>query len=232
MPAQAAARSALTADERKLGAIVIDIGGAVTSLALIRDDKILAAESISLGGMHLTNDVAQGLSTSIAHAERMKTLWGTLIEGGHNEREMLAVPLLGERGTDAMQRVPRSHLTTILRARVEEILEHCVARLATPAFAAGAGCRVILTGGTSQLPGLAELAAKLLQHSVRIGSLAAVNGLLPQHQHPGMAACVGTILLAAQPQPQYALPQETQAAFARANQGYARRLSHWLAAAF
>ena len=71
----------------------------------------------------VTNDVAQGLSTPLAHAERMKTLWGNVLPGGHGEREMLAVPLVGERGTDTIQKVPKSYLTNILQARLEEIFE-------------------------------------------------------------------------------------------------------------
>ena len=59
--------------------------------------------------MHVTNDIARGMSTSIAHAERMKTLWGSALAASIDEREMLSVPLLGERGVDTVQQGAARH---------------------------------------------------------------------------------------------------------------------------
>ena len=227
----AAGKSALTADERNLGSVVIEIGGSVTSMAFIRNDKLVAAESFNMGGQLLTNDVAHGLNTSIAHAERMKTLFGTAIEGGHAERDMLAVPLLGEKGTDSVQRVARAFLTQILVARLEEIFEHCAARLASPAFAQSAGLRVVLTGGTSQLPGLPELAARVLNRTVRSGFSTVLNGMNEHHRHGGFAVLSGALLYAAKPDAHYALPDKARTAMAQARMGYARKLGRWLAEA-
>ncbi|WP_196502848.1 cell division protein FtsA [Aestuariivirga litoralis] len=224
----AAGKSALTPDERALGAVVIDMGGAVTSCAFIRGDRLVAARSTNLGGHHLTNDVAQGLATSVAHAERMKTLWGSCIPGGHGDREMLAVPLLGERGTDAVTRVPKAHLTNILRARLEEILEHCAKDLAQGPFAASAGMRVVLTGGTSQLHGVADLASHILQRQVRVGASASLNGINEYQRHGGFAVATGALVHAAKPDVNYAVPQETQDALARQQVGFARRMGRWL----
>jgi len=227
----AAAKAALTADERNLGAIVIDMGGAVTSCALIRNERLVAATSVNLGGHHLTNDVAQGLATSIAHAERMKTLWGSCIPGGHGDREMLAVPLLGERGTDAVTRVPKAYLTNILRARLEEILELCARDLSEGAFANSGSLRVVLTGGSSQLHGVAELASQILQRQVRVGGAAALNGGSEYQRHGGFSVVTGALVHAAKPDVNYAVPQETQAAMARSQVGFARRMGRWLAEA-
>lgn len=227
----AAAKAALTPDERALGALVIDIGGAVTSCAFIRNERLVAAKSLTLGGHHLTHDVAHGLATSVAHAERMKTLWGSCIPGGHGDREMLAVPLLGERGTDAVTRVPKSFLTSILRARLEEILEHCARDLSEGPFAASAGLRVVLTGGTSQLHGVADLASHILQRQVRVGGSASLNGINDYQRHGGFAVVTGALIHAAKPDLHYAVPQETQAAMARSQVGFARRMGRWLAEA-
>jgi len=227
----AAAKAALTPDERNLGAIVIDMGGAVTSCALIRNERLVAATSVNLGGHHLTNDVAQGLATSIAHAERMKTLWGSCIPGGHGDREMLAVPLLGERGTDAVTRVPKAYLTNILRARLEEILELCARDLSEGAFANSGSLRVVLTGGSSQLHGVAELASQILQRQVRVGGAAALNGVSEYQRHGGFSVITGALVHAAKPDVNYAVPQETQAAMARSQVGFARRMGRWLAEA-
>ncbi len=227
----AAAKAALTPDESKLGTMVIDLGGAVTSMAFVRNGKLVAADSFNLGGRHLTNDVAQGLSTSIAHAERMKTLWGTALGGGHGDREMLAVPLLGEKGTDSVQRVPKSMLSSILRARLEEILELCAARLSSGLMSVGASSRVVLTGGASQMPGLLELSAQILQRPVRMGLTSALNGLSEHQRHGGLAASAGALIHAVQPDMQYAVPHQAELALERASLGYARRFGRWLAEA-
>ena len=227
----AAAKAALTPDELSLGAIVIDMGGAVTSLALMRNDKLVAAESLGIGGQHVTNDVAQGLSTPLAHAERMKTLWGNVLPGGHGERELLAAPLVGERGTDTIQKVPKAYLTNILQARLEEIFEHIRQRLEQPSFAAAAGARVVLTGGASQLAGLREMAAAMLGRPVRLGTAASLNGLPEHMRNAGFAVATGALVYAAQPDQHYAVPQEAQAHLHRANMGYAKRVGQWLAEA-
>jgi cell division protein FtsA len=207
------------------------MGGAVTSIALLRHEKLVAAESINLGGAHLTNDVAQGLSTSVAHAERMKTLWGTVLQGGHGEREMLTVPLLGERGTDALHKVPKSMLTNILRARLEEILELLAGRLEQGAFATAMGAKVVLTGGASQLPGMRDLAAAVLQRPVRLGQPAALNGLPEHARGASFAVTTGALIHAANPDRHYAVPEQAQAQLERARMGYARRMTRWLAEA-
>jgi cell division protein FtsA len=227
----AAGKAALTPDEMELGAVLIDIGGAVTSLAFVRGGKLVAADSIALGGLHLTNDVAQGLSTSIAHAERMKTLFGNVLCGGHGEHELLAAPLLGERGADAMQKIPKSLLNNILRARADEMLEHISARLQSQAFAASAGSKIVLTGGAGQLAGLRELASHVLLRPVRLGQAAALNGLSENMRNAGLAAASGALIYGANPDRHYALPAAARNALQRAHMGYARRVGQWLAEA-
>ena len=224
----ASAKASLTLDEQTLGTIVIDMGGAVTSLAFVKNCKLVAADSIMLGGQHVTSDIAQGLSTSISHAERMKALFGSAIEGGHSDREMLAVPLLGERGTEAVHHVPRGQLAAIMRARLEEILEHCGTILASESFARAASSRVVLTGGASQIAGLRELASHVLQRSVRNGLAAPLNGLSDSRRNGSFAAVTGALVHGAKPELKYALPQQSRATFERAQMGYARRLGRWL----
>jgi cell division protein FtsA len=227
----AAAKSCLTADELELGTLLIDIGGAMTSIGYVRHGFLVASETIPLGGLHITNDVAQGLSTTLAHAERMKTLWGSVLPDGHDGREMLAVPLAGERGVDSVQKVPKSHLTNILRARSEEIFELVSSALQGPAFANINLARVVLTGGTSQLSGLRELAADVLGLPVRLGQAMAVHGLPEIARGSGFAVAVGGLCYAAAPDRHYAMPEEAQAQFTRSQMSYVRRMGHWLAEA-
>ncbi len=227
----AAAKAALTIDEQAMGTLLIDIGGAVTSLAFIKNSKLISAASIMLGGQCVTNDIAQGLSTSVSHAERMKTLFGSAIEGGHGDREMLAVPLLGEHGTEAVHHIARAHLSNIMRARLEEILEHCNAILATDTFARAASARVVLTGGASQSSGLRDLAGYVLQRPVRLGSAAALPNLPEAQRNGSFAAVTGALVHAANPDMKYDLPQRSKANFEAAQIGYVRRFGRWLAEA-
>ena len=113
-----------------------------------------------MGGQHITNDIARGLSTTIAHAERMKTLWGSALASAVDEREMISVPLLGERGVDTVQQVPKSMLTGIIRPRLEETFE--MLRDQARGFGRSAisrGRRLVITGGASQLNGVREVAS-------------------------------------------------------------------------
>jgi cell division protein FtsA len=228
----AAAKAALTADEIALGSLVIDMGGAMTSIGLFVNGHLVAADCVPLGGMHVTNDIAQGLSTTIAHAERMKTLFGAVLPDGHGDREMLSVPLLGERGVDTVQKVPKSYLTNILRPRMEEILELVREKLNGPAFASHAAGRVVLTGGGSQLTGIRDLASAVLGRQVRLAQPLALPGLPEHARHAGFAVAAGTLCYAVKPDQHYAVPQEAATAFQRAQMGYVRRVGQWLAEAF
>jgi cell division protein FtsA len=228
----AAAKSALTTDELELGSLVVDLGGAMTTIGLFANGKLVAADSVPLGGMHVTNDVAQGLSTTIAHAERMKTLFGTVLPNGHSERDMLAVPLLGERGVDTVHKVPKSYLTNILAPRLEEIFELVAAKISGRGFASLAAGRVVLTGGGSQLTGVRDLATSILGRQVRLASNLSQSGLPDHARHAGFAVAMGTLCYAARPDQHYLVPQDAANAFKRAQMGYARRVGQWLADAF
>jgi cell division protein FtsA len=227
----AAAKATLTPDEMSLGTVVVELGGALTSIGLFNNHKLVAADTVQLGGLNVTSDVAQGLSTTMAHAERMKTLWGNVLPEGHGEREMLAVPMLGERGVDTVQKVPKSMLTNILQARLEEIFELVREKIAQPAFNLPGSTRVVLTGGGSQLSGVRELAAAVLRRHVRLGQTAAIQGLPEHTRHAGFNVATGILCYSANPDKHYSVPQEAATAFQRAQMGYARRIGQWLAEA-
>ena len=230
MAPYAGAKSCLTPDELQLGTTVVDMGGAVTSIGHFKNGQLLAADTIQVGGGHVTNDIAQGLSTTIAHAERMKTMWGNVLAEGHSAHEMLAVPLLGERGVDAVQKVPKSYLSNILRPRVEETFELIHDRiLAVPKSVRAATSRVVLTGGASQLMGLRELATVILGVPVRLGKPVGFTNLPDRASNAGFAAMTGALVYAARPDRHFAIPEESVAYFERAKMGYARRVGQWLA---
>ena len=154
--------SVLADDEADHGAAVIDMGAGTTTMAVFSSGRFIHADGFALGGFHVTMDLARGLSTSIYDAERIKTLYGSVLAGGLDERDMITVPTVGTDERDPPQFVSRATLTRIIKPRVEEILEMVRDRLAASPFAAEPRARVILTGGASQLTGLPELATRIL----------------------------------------------------------------------
>ena len=228
----ASARAVLAEDEKALGVTVVDMGGATTSFAVFHENNLVTADVLPIGGQHITNDIARGLSTTIAHAERMKTLWGSALASAVDEREMISVPLLGERGVDTVQQVPKSMLTGIIRPRLEETFELLRARLEATGTQHLAGNRLVITGGASQLNGVREVAAQLLDRQVRLGSPAHVQGMPESAHSPGFAVCAGLLNYALKPDAHYALPKAKADAVARAQTGYVWRMGKWIADSF
>ncbi|MFT3987095.1 cell division protein FtsA [Aestuariivirga sp.] len=228
----AAAKAVLADDEMTLGTIVIDMGGATTSFAIFHDGALAFSDVVPLGGQHITNDIARGLSTTIAHAERMKTMWGSAQALQADEREMIAVPLLGERGVDTVQKVPKSMLTNIIRPRLEEIFEHVRSRIDAAPAAHLAGHRVVLTGGASLLTGMREVAMHLLGRQVRMGLPAHLQGMPESAHTPGFAVAAGLLNHALKPDVHYALPQHKARQLSDAQHGYMRKMGRWIADSF
>jgi cell division protein FtsA len=228
----AASRSVLAEDERTLGVTLVDMGGAVTSFAVFHDGRLVHADVVPLGGQHITNDIARGLCTSIAHAERMKTLWGSALASTVDEREMISVPLLGERGVDTVQQVPKSMLTGIIRPRLEEIFELLRHKLETSGTAHLAGRRLVITGGASQLNGVRDVAGQWLDRQVRMGAPAHVSGMPESAHSPGFAVCAGLLNYALAPDRHYDLPKAKAEEVRRAQAGYVRRMGRWIADSF
>jgi cell division protein FtsA len=220
----ASAKATLAADEMELGTAVIDIGHAVTCYGLVQHGGLIAAETIPLGAHHLTVDLAQGLCTNLAHAERLKTLHGSLISSGHDANEMVSFALVGESGKDAVQRVTKGILAQVLQPRVEELLEIIAARLAEAPFPV---MRVVFTGGGSELSGLREMAQSILQRHVRIGRPDEMRGLNDITGAPAQAVCAGLLCQALSPERHYAMPEEAADAIVRQQLTYTQRLGRW-----
>lgn len=157
----AAGLSALVEDERELGATVIDMGGGTTGMAVFAEGQLLHTAQLPVGGIHVTNDLARLLSTPVAHAERLKALYGNVQSSPDDEREMLPVPLVGEE-EHQIAKVPRSMVVSIIRPRIEETFEMVRERLESSGLTRAAGNRVVLTGGACQLSGVREMAARIL----------------------------------------------------------------------
>ncbi len=192
----AAGLAALVEDEMDLGVTVIDMGGGTTSLAVFFDGNVIHTDCVPIGGNHVTNDIARGLSTPLVHAERMKTLYGSAVASASDAREIIDVPLVGEEEHAQANHVPKSILTGIIRPRLEETFELVRSRIEASGLDKIAGRRVVLTGGASQLQGVRELAGIVLDKQVRMGRPIRLSGLADQTAGPAFSTCAGLIAFA------------------------------------
>jgi cell division protein FtsA len=188
--------SSLVPEERELGATIIDMGGGTTSMAVYAEKQIMHTSQLAIGGLHVTKDLAIGLSTTLVHAERLKTLFGNVESSPDDERELLPVPLVGEEDHQ-LAKVPRSMVVNIIRPRIEETFEYIRDHLDASGMGQVAGNRVVLTGGACQLPGVRELAARMLSRQVRLGRPAVLRGLPELASGPAFSTAAGLLSWAA-----------------------------------
>ena len=191
--AYASGLACLVEDEKDLGVTLVDMGGGTTTIAVFLDGGLVHIDSVPVGGCHVTNDIARGLSTPTAHAERMKTLYGGALPSPADDREMIDVPQVGESDRLSANHIPRSMLTGIIRPRLEETFELVRERLRSSGFDRIAGRRVVLTGGASQLQGVRELAAQVLDKQVRIGRPLRISGLAEATGGPAFSTGAGLL---------------------------------------
>jgi cell division protein FtsA len=133
----------------------------------------------------------------------LKTLYGNAIPSPMDEREIIDVPLVGEEAPENANHLPKSHLIRIIQPRVEEIFELVRTRMEKSGFNEIAGRRVVLTGGASQLPGVRELAQRMLDKQVRLGRplrVARPSGLAESTSGPAFATTAGLLAIAMQPE--------------------------------
>lgn len=184
----------LVDDEAQMGCACIDMGGGTTTLSVFVEGRFVFCDAIAIGGNHVTMDVARGLSTRLDDAEKLKILHGSTLGGGAGAEELLFVPQMGEDERDLPNQVARSQLTRIVRPRVEETLEMIRDRLNRSGFAGAVGKRVVLTGGASQLNGMAELARRILGRNVRLGRPMGVARMPEAGKGPAFATAVGLLI--------------------------------------
>ena len=152
------ASPSLVEDEQELGAACIDMGGGSTGISIFMKKHMIYADSVRMGGDHVTSDISKGLQVPLAVAERIKTKHGGVHATGMDDREMIEIG--GDSGDWEKDRrqISRTELIGIMRPRVEEILEEVRARLDAAGFDHLPSQQIVLTGGASQIPGLDGLA--------------------------------------------------------------------------
>ena len=169
------------------------MGGGTTSVAVFSEGELIFTDAVSVGGQHVTTDIAHGMSTPLAHAERMKTLYGSAIASTSDSRAVIDVPQIGDDQGAAPNHVPKSLLVGIIQPRIEETFELVRDRLEAAGLANGAGRRVVLVGGASQLHGVRDVAAQVLDKQARLGRPARLAGLAEATAGPAFATCAGLL---------------------------------------
>ena len=187
----AASRSVLTDDERDLGVTVIDIGCGLTSAAVYQSNQLLHCSAISLAGAKVTSDIKQGLGTPHEAANRIKHIQGSALGGRGDEAVPVPCPPAG--ALDELTYRSEEFLTTIIRARIEEIFETINAKLIAADMTFRSGSKIVLTGGTANLPGIAELAELVFSKRVRVASPHIIFNLDERLRRPDYAVAFGLL---------------------------------------
>jgi cell division protein FtsA len=186
----ASAHAVLSEDEKEIGVVLIDIGGGTTDLIIHVDGAVVHTSVIPIGGINLTNDIATGLRTPMAEAERIKIKYGCAATSMVDEDETIEVPSVGGRPPRVL---PRAVLCDIIEPRVEEIFQAAHHVIAETGFADMLASGVVITGGTTLLDGMPELAEQILGLPVRRGGPIGIGGLLDVVKSPAYSTGVGLV---------------------------------------
>jgi cell division protein FtsA len=186
----ASAEAVLTPDEKELGVALVDIGGGTTDIAVFVDGAIKHTSVLSLGGNHLTNDIAVGLRTPAQEAERIKQKWGCCLTSMVGKDETIEVPSVGGREPRVLS---RQLLAEILEPRVEEIFTLVNRELIKSGYENRISSGLVLTGGSAILPGMPELGEQIFNLPVRRGTPQGIGGLADVVNSPIYATGVGLV---------------------------------------
>ncbi len=187
------ALATLNGDDKDLGAICVDLGESSTSISIFENNKLLFCDSINVGSKNITNDIARGISTTKESAERLKTLYGSVLNSPSDEYEIIEVPLISSEENQFKQ-ISRSTINLIIKPRVEENLELVWQKLKQYNLNRKKIKNLILTGGGSQLEGISEYAQVIFDSNVRLGKPFGLIGLDKKYTGPQYSQTVGSVL--------------------------------------
>ncbi len=188
------AKSSLVEDELKLGAICVDMGFGSTGISIFHNHQMVFASTIRFGGENITSDIMQAFQISFKEAERIKTLYGGLIITNLDDNDLIELSFNDENKEYYNYERPfisRSELISVIRPRLEEILEEIQFCLEKSGFEKLSSKRIVFTGGGSQLPGLYELGTEYFGSRIRIGRPMRVQGLPQALQGSQFSAIIG-----------------------------------------
>ena len=189
--ALAAAEAVLSKKQKELGVVVVDIGAGCTDLAVFEEGNVMHSAVIPVGAMHITNDIAIGLRTSIDTAEKIKIEYGSCVPEeirGHDQIDLSSISNLDS------QVVSRKMLAEIMEARLQEIFALVNEELKKIDRAGGLPAGAVLTGGGVKTPGLVDLAKNIMGLPVQIGFPLEIEGLVDRIDDPAYATSIGLLL--------------------------------------
>ncbi len=186
----ASAEVALTETERQMGVLVCDIGGGTTDIALYSEGDVWYTAVLAVGGNHITSDIAQGLHLPMSQAEEIKIQHGHAIQAEVNPHETFEIKPFGE---NEPIEISRALLATIIEARVEEIFNLVLQELKRSGYDGLLPAGIVLTGGSSLLPGMRAMANRIFGVPVRIARPEGLLGMTDRLNSPAFATSVGLL---------------------------------------
>lgn len=189
----ACSEASITSDEKELGAALIDIGGGTTDLAIFERGSIWHTAVLPSGGHHFTNDIAVGLRTPIAEAEKIKKKYGCALSSLLNEDEVVEVPGVGGQKSRILS---RQILCEIIQPRAEEIFSLVLEEIKRMGFENSLNSGLILCGGGAIMEGMVEVAEEIFGLPARVGTPMGIGGLMDVVNNPIYDVAVGLILYA------------------------------------
>ncbi len=187
----ASGEAVLERDEKDLGVALVDIGGGTTDIAIFTEGSVAHTSVIPLGGHQLTSDVAFGLRTPPHEAEKIKHRWGCALASMVTQNETIEVASVGGRAPRVLSR--QMLCRDIVQPRIEEIFSFVKAEIARLGCEDLLASGAVITGGATQLPGMAELAEEVLGIPVRLGMPKGVGGLADVVKSPAFSTGVGLV---------------------------------------
>ena len=186
----ASAEVVLSETERQMGAVVCDIGGGTTDMAIYIDGDVWHTMVLGVGGNHVTSDIAHGLRLSIAQAEEIKKQYGHAVQDEIEENDIFNARIFGE---DRTSQIHRKELSMIIEARMEEIFDLVLQEIKRSGYDGLLPAGMVLTGGSSLLPGTRTLANRVMGLPVRIARPENMVGLTDQLHSPAYSTSVGLL---------------------------------------
>ena len=185
--------SSLTKDEKELGTICIDLGHSTSSISVFENNKFVYGDAIGVGSNNVTLDIARGLSTTISSAERLKTLYGSLVSSPSDDHEIIEIPIVsGDKNT--FKQITRSSLNSIIRPRIEETLEMIWQKIRDNNLSTKKLNNVVLTGGGAMMDNIGKYVETIFASGVRISNPLDQLNLENNFKKPNFCDIIGSIL--------------------------------------
>jgi len=216
----ASSYAVLSEDEKELGVCLVDIGGGTTDMAVFTEGSIRHTAVIPIAGDQVTNDIAVALRTPTQHAEEIKMKYGCALMQLASSDESIEVPSVGDRPA---RRLARQTLAEVIEPRYEELLSLVQAELRRSGFEDLVAAGIVLTGGSSKMEGLIDLAEEVFHIPVRLGLPQYVGGLVDVVRNPIYATGVGLLLYGRQ----NGMQRVADADFGKGFKGIWQRMRNW-----